>query len=179
VPKSERWSKFVCEHGAPPQTPDNLTHVRATYDQLLAELGELARLLGHEDVRGEPDHVRATLDALLADTTTLGRLPDLHRLRTALHAVGLAAFLDDCGARSLNPEATLAAFEYAWLWSVVDHIRLTDPLVATFDGDQQSRTVAEFEAADRRHVETTAQRVRRLVAEQAPSPRTPTSPREH
>src|SRR5262249_17327195 len=127
----------------------------------------LATTLARTDLPDTPAELRALLDSLLADTVTLGRLPELHRLRMSLQAVGLDAFLNDVAARSLPPDAALTALQFACLRSLVDHIRLTDFRIGAFDGDQHSRTVAEFQEADRQHIETTAQRVRRLVAEQA------------
>jgi very-short-patch-repair endonuclease len=163
------WA-LVAANGAAPAAPGELASLLATFAQLQTELDELARALGSQPFDGTPTQIEAALDALLADTVTLARLPELHRLRTALLGPGgLGELLEDCTARSLRPEAALAAFEHAWLWSLVDHIRLTDPLVGAFDGEQHSRTVADFRAADRRHIQTTAQRVRRLVAEQATS----------
>ena len=51
--------------------------------------------------------------------------------------------------------------------SIVDDVRLSDLRVGGFDGHQHSSTVEDFQQADRRHIATTAQRVRRLAAERA------------
>jgi very-short-patch-repair endonuclease len=164
---SNEWARHAVAEPTEPTVPPEFARAQGTFDQLQTELQQLATTLGRTDVPDTPAELRGLLDSLLADTVTLGRLPELHRLRLALQAIGLSEFLDDAAARSLPPEAALAALEHAWLWSLVDHIRLTDSRVGAFDGDQHNRTVAEFQKADRRHIDTTAQRVRRLVAEQA------------
>lgn len=46
-------------------------------------------------------------------------------------------------------------------------IRLEDLRVGGFDGEQHTRTVAEFQQTDHEHIATTALRVRRLAAERA------------
>jgi very-short-patch-repair endonuclease len=51
--------------------------------------------------------------------------------------------------------------------SIVDDVRLGDRRVGGFDGHQHTATVDDFQHADRRHIATTAQRVRRLAAERA------------
>lgn len=150
-----------------PAVPDALEDLRSTYEQLTLELGQASELIKQSLLNLGHAEAVTTLEALLRDTVTLGKLPELYRLRTALQNAGLSDLLDDFSARQLAPDSALAAFDHAWLWSFVEHVRLTDPLVGAFDGEQHLRTVAEFAQADRTHIQTTAQRVRRLCAEQA------------
>jgi very-short-patch-repair endonuclease len=164
--QAERWSQ-VAVNGSAPGAPDNLATLRASFDEMHGQLAQLTGTLNRTALEGSDEQICERLDALLNDTPTLAKLPELHRLRSALDRAGLRELVADCEQRSLAPEAALIAFDHAWLSSLVDHIRLTDPLVGAFEGEQHSRTVAEFQEADRRHIETTAQRVRRLVAEQA------------
>jgi very-short-patch-repair endonuclease len=161
-----RWSDLAA-NGAPPSAPDELDALGKALEQLRGELDELAGHLAAEGLDGAEAELAARCDALLDDTVTLAKLPELHRLKTILLSLGLAELLDDLTARSMGPEHALAVLEQSWLSSIVDHIRLADARIGAFDGDQHARTVAEFQQADREHIETTAQRVRRLVAEQA------------
>src|SRR5439155_11765175 len=98
----------------------------AGFDQQQTELAELSKYLDAE-VDGTPDELSAQLHGLLQDTVTLAKLPELHRLRSSLERLGLAELLSDLAARDLTPDAALAAFEHAWLWSLVEHLRLADP----------------------------------------------------
>jgi very-short-patch-repair endonuclease len=163
---SEAWSSLR-ENGASPRPPAELAELHASFDQLETELRQLSELLRVDSMGAGPDEATEHLDALLADVATLGKLPEIHRLNTALTAVSLQGLLHDLRARQLPPNGSVHAFDYAWVHSVIDHIRLTDPVIGAFDGEQHNRVVAEFQEADRRHIETTAQRVRRLCAEQA------------
>jgi very-short-patch-repair endonuclease len=160
------WQQLALD-GSAPMVPSDLAELRSSFGQLQDELLVLARYLAVARLDGSSDQLRAQFDALLADTATLGKLPKLHQLGTSLGAAGLGDLVAELGARSMSPDAAVEAFKHAWLSSIAEHVRLTDARVGAFNGDQHSRTVAEFQVADRAHIETTAQRVRRLVAEHA------------
>jgi very-short-patch-repair endonuclease len=67
--------------------------------------------------------------------------------------------------RNLTVDQAVACLGFVWHSSVLETVSLADPEVGTFDGAAYSRTVAEFRAADARHIETTPARIRRAVAE--------------
>jgi very-short-patch-repair endonuclease len=163
--QQRRWASLA-ESGMRPSVPPNLADLSAAHGQLVEELTVLAAYAGRE-LAGSRDDVSQQLDDLLADTATLGRLPELHRLRISLQQHGLGELLEDLSARAIAPPAAVDAFEHAWRMSFIEHVKLSDARIGAFDGEQHSRTVAEYRAADRRHIESTPQRVRRLVAEQA------------
>jgi AAA domain len=160
------WTGLTAD-GALPSVPEDLDALTGAFEQLQAELGELAAVLKVERLDDAVEDLRLRLDRLAADRATLGKLPELHRRRGALVQLGLEELLTDLERRGLSPDACASALEHAWLSSIVEYIQLSDVRIGAFDGEQHSRTVAEFQAADRRHIETTAQRVRRLCAEQA------------
>jgi very-short-patch-repair endonuclease len=130
-------------------------------------LEELSTLAGTDVAAGSRLAVVDRLHALRGDAGTLGRLPDLHRLRSSLDAAGLAELVEDLATWSPDAEGALDTFEFCLMASIVDDIRLSDRRVGGFDGHQHSSTVQDFQRADRRHITTTAQRVRRLAAERA------------
>ncbi len=163
--QADSW-RSLSDRDSAPAVPPQLEQLRASFGQLQAELDVLREVSG-APLDGTADDIEDTLDALLDDAVTLGRLPELFRLRTALEGAGLAELLEDCANRNLTPESAQLAFDHAWHCSLLDHIRFSDSRVGAFDGDQHSRVVTEFQAADRQHIETTAQRVRRISAEAA------------
>lgn len=160
------WDDLAVD-GSPPCVPESVDAVLGAFAQLQREIGELASALKVERLDDAFEDLRLRLDRLAADRSTLGKLPELHRRRLSLVQMGMEELLIDLERRSLSPEASSIALEHAWLSSIAEHIQLSDARIGAFDGEQHSRTVAEFQAADRRHIETTAQRVRRLCAEQA------------
>jgi very-short-patch-repair endonuclease len=164
--RAEQWDK-VAAGDSKPSTPEDLDGLRAAYAQVTDQLSPLAARIGVEAIGGGEDEIVALLDRLRSDTRTLSLLPELHRLRTSLETLGLGELLADLETRRLTVEQSLQALRHAWLWSIIDHVRLTDTHIGTFSGEQHSRTQAEFQASDRHHIETTAQRVRRAAAERA------------
>jgi very-short-patch-repair endonuclease len=162
-----RTWRSTAANASRPSVPEDLGELESSFEQLQTELTELASVLKVERLDDPVENLQRHLDALLADTATLGKLPELDRRRKALGQMGLQELLADLEKRGLSPEPAAIALRHAWLSSIVEHIQLNDVRIGAFDGEQHSRTVAEFQDADRRHIETTAHRVRRLCAEQA------------
>jgi DNA polymerase III epsilon subunit family exonuclease len=152
--------------GDRPRVPDGLPGLAATYRQAQQNLEEVGHFAGTL-VEGTADEILAQLQSLRNDTVTLAKLPELHRLRSGLMLMGLTELLADLDARRPAGDEALALLEFAWLTSILDHVRLTDARIGAFDGEQHTRTLADFQEADRLHVDTTAQRVRRACAERA------------
>jgi len=150
-----------------PRPPEELDNLLADHAVITRALDELSGLAGTDVAAGSRPTVVDRLHALRGDAATLGRLPDLHRLRTALDAAGLMELIDELATWNPDVGGALDTFEYCLMASIVDDIRLSDRRVGGFDGHQHSNTVEDFQHADRRHIATTAQRVRRLAAERA------------
>lgn len=150
-----------------PRPPEGLESLLADHGRVADALTELTCLLGTDITTAPRVAVTARLHALRGDATTLGRLPELHRLRGALDAAGLKELVADLGTWKPDIEGALEAFEFCLMASIVDDIRLSDGRVGGFDGHRHSSTVEDFQQADRRHIATSARRVRRLAAERA------------
>jgi AAA domain len=150
-----------------PRPPDDLDALLGEHTTVSEALEELSALAGADVSAGSRAEVAARLNALRADAGTLGRLPDLHRLREALEAAGLSELVQDLAAWNPDAEGALETFDFCLMASIVDDVRLSDRRVGGFDGHQHASTVHDFQVADRRHIATTAQRVRRLAAERA------------
>lgn len=163
--QQQQWNTTGAEgRPRPPEELDGLLAEHAATTQALEELSDLTGMDVSADSRAA---VVDRLQGLRRDAATLGRLPDLHRLRNALNSAGLTELVDDLVLWKPDVEGALETFEFCLMASIVDHIRLTDRRVGGFDGQQHSRTVEDFQRADRRHIVTTAQRVRRRAAERA------------
>ncbi len=150
-----------------PEAPADLEMLHEPYKRLCEHLDKLAELLGIEEVDGGRQEVTDRVFALRNDAGTLGRLPQLHDLRTGLQAMGLGALLDDLARAHADVDHAIRTFEFLIAASVVDEIKLRDPAAGGFDGAQQRRTVSDFQQFDRRHISTSALRVRRRAAEAA------------
>lgn len=152
---------------AVPTFPDELQALEGSYEEITTRLQALATFLDSSSLQGQADEVFARLDALLADIATLAKLPELHRLQGALDAAQLRELLAALEAKPINREEVEAILQYAWLTSLVEYLQLSDRRLGAFDGQQHHQLVEEFQEADRQHIETTPQRVRRICAEQA------------
>lgn len=104
--------------------------------------------------------------ALLADQEWLFRLPVLTAARRSLEERGLGPVrreIDEVACDSAGDAE--AMLRYVWLASILESVRMSDPVFAAFDGGAQQDIVDEFRELDKEHVSLTAARVRRACAE--------------
>jgi AAA domain-containing protein/uncharacterized protein DUF4011 len=151
-----------------PRAPQALAECRASFEHLLGQLAQLEVWSGQAGL-AELDAAQCeqVLGRFDADRGTLVRLPELRRLRGSLQATGLGEFTAGMAARQASEDFAVRAFRQAWLSSILDHLMLTDPVIGGFLAEAQDKAVREFSDGDRRHIETTAARVRRAYAENA------------
>jgi very-short-patch-repair endonuclease len=153
---------------AEPSPPTKLDQVEPMLEQLQLEVAELARVLSRDDLaRLTTTGLDKLLERLLQEQTTLAKLPEIFRLETSLTKAGLAELLDEARAKQLARDLCVDTLRYAWLQSVLEHVRLADPTVGAFDADDHDHAVHAFRNGDREHIESTSARVRRLAAERA------------
>lgn len=162
-----RWCELRAAADSVPGPCAQRSALQTAFDAFRTELAGLEAELGASTLDDSVLEVRVLLDSLLNDVGTLGRLPELHRLRTGLEAVGLQPLLAQLEPRDLDAARSRQVLEFAWLTSLREHMQLSDQRIGTFDGEVHGRAVEDFRDADREHVETTAQRVRRRCAEVA------------
>ncbi len=162
---ASKWRRIATDGGAP-RLPSDLIGTAGTYGQLVLELQDLAKWSAHPDILGRSlADASSLVQALSQDTQTLSRLPELSRLNSRLHAVGLASLVTEMRSRNFTVDQALACLEHVWLMSILEAVSMADPLVGAFDGTAHSRTIAEYQRADLYHIEKAALRVRRAVGE--------------
>jgi len=161
------WRQAAVDGGGP-RLPADLTGAEGAFGQLSAELQALAGWMGTADLSQlSIPQLTAHLQALIADTQSLFKLPELARFRTALHSAGMWPLIEEIAHRNLTIDQALDCAAQVWLSSILDNVSAADPRVGAFDGQAHLRTVAQFRAADKTHIDTAAVRVRRAVAENA------------
>ncbi|WP_433211106.1 AAA domain-containing protein [Dactylosporangium sp. CS-047395] len=152
--------------GGEPRLPDDLPRARAAFDKLDREVQELQRYCVQLPLLTmDLDRLARVVQSLAADERTLRRVPRLNELAEAFAHAGLHQLVDDLQARRADADVAGAVFDACWHASILQHLNFTDPRVGAFDGPLQERTVAEYRDADRRHIDATATRVLRAVAE--------------
>jgi len=163
----ERWRVLCMDQLGTPRPCGGLDELRIAFANWKDQLDSLEAAISASPTDGSVTGAQSFLDDLLRDVPTLAKLPELHRLRVSLRAQGLGPLLFELEPRALEAGLARQVLQFAWLSSIREHLQLTDSRIGAFDGEQQRHVVAEFQQADREHIETTAQRVRRLCAEQA------------
>jgi very-short-patch-repair endonuclease len=161
----ELWGR-LCEGQSWPALPANLDAVSQTVGQLLLELDHLSKYVPEHSLRDSPlVQLDPLLSRLLADQPTLAKLPEVFRLEQSLVAAGLGELVVELKNRQLSSDLCRLALRHVWLSSILERVRLEDPMIGTFDGNQINQTIAEYQQLDVRHIKTTPDRVRRGWAE--------------
>lgn len=161
------WARLTVDDG-PPRAPENLDAARSGLEQLRVALVDLGEWLGAGSRTDRTfDEIVADLAALVDDFATLTRLPRVTELRASLEARGLGPLLREAANRGLSRPGTLESL--AWLRgkSILEHVAAVDRRIGAFDGAVHNAHVEEFVAADRTHIESGPERVKRAVAEVA------------
>ncbi|HET7509309.1 MAG TPA: AAA domain-containing protein [Solirubrobacterales bacterium] len=161
----ERWRQLSTDPDVVPQPCREREQLQAAFDGFRAGISALEQATGAKALNDSTIEARVLLDSLLNDIGTLGKLPELHRLKTALQGIGLDVLLRELELRDFDAARAAQVLDFAWLASLREHLQLTDQQIGTFDGEVHASAVEDFQQADREHVETTARRVRRRCAE--------------
>ena len=106
----------------------------------------------------------ATLERMASGRITVANLPRIRELEASFNGAGINNILERVG-KDISPTNAVRAVEHAWLWRVLDDLEFEDRRVASFDGRAHSRHRDEYVELDRRHLDSTPLRVRRLAAE--------------
>lgn len=153
---------------APPTPPRDLVDAIDAYDDLRQQLGALGAHMGRRELTVRPHGKLADdFDALLADQIMLFRLPRVFELETWLTDHHLDRLLRSIADGEVDGRHAGMVFDHAWLQSVRATLTAQDPRLSDFDGALQHDHAERFRAVDRRHIASTASRVRRAVAEHA------------
>lgn len=156
--------------GSRPSLPSGLDQTERAYLDAAEPLTWLSERLAETAAGGELaatdlDVLAGRLELLGERTSTLPMVPRLSALRDRLRTAGLEPLLADLAARSVGPDEVGPELDLVWWTSLLEHVALRDAVYGTHDGTLLRRVALEFADADREHVATGAQRVRRLTTE--------------
>lgn len=160
-----QWTRATAD-GGPPRLPAELPRARAAFEQLDTQVAQLQRHLPHVSLAAmDLDRLAALLSGLAGDERTLRKVPRLNELGAAFSGLGLDQLVADLAGRRAGADLAAAVFDACWHASILQHLNFTDPRIGAFDGPLHTRTVEEFRTADHAHIDATASRVLRAVAE--------------
>ncbi|WP_082538059.1 AAA domain-containing protein [Angustibacter sp. Root456] len=165
----EEW-QALAGPGARPQLPPGLDAAEVAYLDVAEPVEWLSERLADTAAGGdlagvELDVLAARLELMTERTASLPVIPRTVRLRERLRDAGLEPLLADLAARDVAAADVGSELDLVWWTSLLEHIAVTDPRYGAHDGELLREVGAEFAAADRDHVTSGAQRVRRATAE--------------
>lgn len=153
------------EAGAP---PENLASLVEDYD-IYDTSDKVERMMRNT---GNPDLLDTLLNeapeqvtSLLNHQQTLLNLSDINDLGVNLASAGFKQIIVEAARRQMQTEEALDLARYIWHESLLDQFRLDDRLVRNFTGNSVDRAVRQYRQADRRHISSGGDRVRRQVAQ--------------
>lgn len=158
-----RW-RVVSLDGQPPRTGPAVAPAVATFTEFTSALEPLR---GYVPIDADDlALLQAELDRLAGDQADLLRTARRNELAASLVQWRARRLLDELAVRGVGADTARAgaAFDHAWLSSVLEHLRFADDHLSAFHGAALHASVAEFHIADAAHITAAAQRVRHLAA---------------
>ncbi|GIJ65437.1 AAA domain-containing protein [Virgisporangium ochraceum] len=152
----ERWPST-------PTLPAEWDAVRRVHDRVETDVTTLDGCLPTVDLTtlAWPD-LTAYAARLAADDRALRRQPQRLQLAAQLSDAGVQELVDALRTEDVNP---VDAFDAVWYASIVEHVGFADARIGGFDAAAQERIVSEYRDADASHLDSSASRVLRAVAE--------------
>jgi very-short-patch-repair endonuclease len=158
-------------------TNESKPHLRTPVATLRGPYQEVA---GDVDA-ANPYFAELVPDAPMRDLTTLqqlfSRLSDDDKtpyqvaraaeLEREVRTLGGGAYLDEARRAGTDPRRWAEQFEYAWIASCFDKVKLEEPALASFVGATHNQFVGDFTHLDRDRINLAVERVRRAHAERA------------
>lgn len=151
-----------------PNAPAKLEKLLQLVSELGEQLGDIEKATGRQGLATmESDQLAAYMDGLLFEQQTLMSIPRVIAIEAELTERGLAELLGTLHEQNASEREAVRAFEWCWHRSILDRVSIEDPRVGGFSAERHDQTLADFKHGDRRHIETTSQRIQRLCAEAA------------
>ena len=159
----ELWR--VLDGQAAPTAPTNLG-LEALCGELQNRLADVEQRTNLTELADLPiGELEALVVALTDDRPTLMRLPEVHQLRNAFAAAGIAEVIAEMSAAGASEERAVQGLRYGFLKSILDYLSTSEVAIEAFSAKRHEATVNDFRKGDLEHLETTPDRIRRLVAE--------------
>ena len=128
-------------------------------------LADLERTAGLDRLHEVPyADLAVSLERMASGRTAAANLPRIRELEAKFSRAGIGSLVERVG-KDISPESAARAVEHSWLTKVLDDLEFEDRRIASFDGRAHSRHQDEYAELDRRHLDSTPLRVRRLAAE--------------
>jgi very-short-patch-repair endonuclease len=159
----EKWEALGAEGTPRPPSNEKLDELFAEFEARLAEVEQLTSLRGLNNL--PLDQLQGLVRSLVDERPTLVKLPELHRLGNVFAGAGLDEFIATMRDAGASEERAVRSLRFAFLSSILDNLAIEDLAVEGFSPKRHDATIDDFRKADRAHIETTPDRIKRLSAE--------------
>jgi hypothetical protein len=164
---SQRESWQALKGQGHPEPPSN-SGLDDLWSEVHARLAAVETRTGLSDLVDLPlPRLEALLRSLIEERPMLMRLPELHQLRNVFSGAGMDEFIAEMNAAGSDEERAAKSFRNAFLRSVLDELSMSDLAVESFSPKRHEATVKDFRKGDIEHLQTTPDRIKRLIAERA------------
>ena len=161
----QEWRR-LSGHGKP-RTPQGLSELKAALDSVQRGLSTLTELYAANDCTAEPyKEVEDTLARMVSQQDVAANLPLVREKERQFKEAGVAEVIDAI-KNGVPAEFATDAFKHAWLRTVWEDIVFSDPVVSSLSSAQLDESEGHFCRLDKRHLDTTPQRIKRRAAEAA------------
>ena len=148
-----------------PRIPEGLAALQDEVAARVRDLETLGSIIGLRELDVLPyERLARTLQQLASEPAVVAGIPRLREIEARFREAGITAVTDRVGD-DVPPGVAARAVEHAWLRRILDDLEFNDRRLSAFDSDGHSRRREEFVEADKRHLQSTPQRVHRLTAE--------------
>ncbi|MEU8202013.1 AAA domain-containing protein [Streptosporangium sp. NPDC049046] len=162
----ERWYERSIRGTLPAELAGRVS-AHESYSEFLRDLESvdqhtaLVRFFPHHT----PAEVAATMATLHAERGMLHRMPEINQLADRFHALGLQQLLKELAERNTDADCSADMLRHVWLTSFIEYVQVESDHLRGFIGETHSKVITRYQHADAEHLQTTANRIRRKVAE--------------
>lgn len=163
ISASIRWSER--SNKQLPVIPTQLSDARFAQSELAEQLAAFGAYMALNQQELSTEKLGQVFRDYAADAANLRELPVIKRLEAELNELGVSELIPSLWAEDYGTNECQKAFDLAWCASAREHMMKEDRVLREFNARVHHRTVEEFQESDRDHLQTSARRVARRVAE--------------
>lgn len=162
-------AEWIAKGGAGvPQPAGNLDRMRAAISALEAAIAQAAVVLPSTSLDSRTlAELEVWAGAALAEREVALKIPIVRTAESTLRDAGFGPLLDELVSQRASGERAREAVRLCWIQSVLDHIVARDNRLQHLGREAQDAAATRYVQLDRRHIESTPMRIRRLAAVEA------------
>jgi len=151
---------------AVPVAPAKLDVVQRDFNLFTTDRNALSPFFPGIDLEGMSlQRLMEWMNGMATDSVTPFRIPRLLEIEQEIETRGAKALLAEIRLREAETRDWMLLLDYAWYASCIDQVRVSEPILAGFDGRTHNNFVEEFRQSDRERLALASARVKRAHGE--------------